>query len=337
MFAFGFGLNAQTLLVEDFAYPAGDSLGAHGWVSFSGSNTNVLSVVSPGLTFTGYIGSGIGNATHVSNTGQDAYKGFDSVTSGSIYAAMMVRIDTGHTGDYFSALLPPTSTTNYTARLYAKDTAGSVAFGISKGAASGGPIVYGNNGYTYGTVYVLVLKYKFNTGTTTDDEISLYVFSAALPLTEPSTPYLGPVLGTVNDATSLGRIALRQGTTASSATLGVDGIRVTKSWSNIVTSVNTISTNVPSGFTLSQNYPNPFNPVTNIRFAIPSNGFVTLKVFNALGKEVSNLVNQNMNAGTFEVKFDGAKLASGMYFYKMSFIADNGKLFADTKKLMLVK
>ncbi len=62
-----------------------------------------------------------------------------------------------------------------------------------------------------------------------------------------------------------------------------------------------------------------------------------MKVYNALGKEVSNLVDQNMNAGTFEVKFDGAKLASGMYFYKMSFIADNGKLFADTKKLMLVK
>jgi hypothetical protein len=88
---------------------------------------------------------------------------------------------------------------------------------------------------------------------------------------------------------------------------------------------------------LSQNYPNPFNPVTNIRFAVPTNGFVTMKVYNTLGKEVSNPVNQNLNAGSYEVKFDASTLASGMYFYTMNYVNSDGNSFTDTKKLMLVK
>jgi hypothetical protein len=337
LIAFSFNINAQTLFIENFDYPAGDSIGAHGWTQFSGSANTIL-VKSPGLTYTNYPLSGIGNCCRLRNNGNDNYKNLsDSVISGNIYAAFMVKIDTAKTGDYFFTLGPSSSTTNFNARVYVKDSSGTLSFGVSKGPNAAAP-TYGPNGLLYGTTYLVVLKYIFNTGTTTDDELDLYIFtSPTLPSTEPSTPYVGPFTSSTTDATSLGRCFLRQGTATSAPSLDIDGIKVFKTWSNILTSVNTISINIPSDFTLSQNYPNPFNPVTNIRFAIPSNGFVTMKVYNSLGKEVSNLVDQNMNAGTYEVKFDGAKLASGMYFYKMSFIADNGKLFADTKKLMLVK
>lgn len=338
VFTFYLGLNAQGLFTENFDYTAGDSIGAHGW-NWNTGTTNTIKVVSPGLTYTGYPLSGIGNACRLSNNGNDAYKNFtgDSVTSGNCFASFMVKIDTGKTGDYFFALLPPTSTSLYTPRLFAKDSAGTISFGISKGATTSNPAVYGPNGFAYGTTYLVILKYKFNTGSTTDDEISLFVFtSPSVPSTEPTTAYVGPITATTADANSIGRIAIRQGSASAAPSLTIDGIRVATSWSGIVSSVNTIST-VADRFSLSQNYPNPFNPVTNIKFSVPSNGFAKLSVYNAIGQQVQSLVNGNLNAGEYSVQFDGKKLNSGMYFYKLELNSNDGKYFSDVKKLMLVK
>jgi hypothetical protein len=99
-----------------------------------------------------------------------------------------------------------------------------------------------------------------------------------------------------------------------------------------VIGINTISTQVPDGFSLSQNYPNPFNPTTKIKFAVPTAGLVTLKMYDVLGKEVSVLVNKQMSAGTFEYEFNALGLTSGVYFYRL----ESGN-FVDTKKLVLVK
>jgi hypothetical protein len=88
----------------------------------------------------------------------------------------------------------------------------------------------------------------------------------------------------------------------------------------------------PSVFYLGQNYPNPFNPSTNIKYSIPADGNVSLKVYDLLGKEVATLVNEPQQAGTFDVVFDGANLASGVYYYQLI----TGELTA-TKKLMLTK
>jgi hypothetical protein len=222
------------LLEENFDYPVGDSLGAHGWVTFSGGATNVLSVTTPGLTYTDYVGSGIGNRTTVINSGQDAYKSFTSdQTSGSVYTSMMVNVTTGRTGDYFAAYLPSTSTTLFNGRLYVKLAAnGNLAFGISKTTAGSGGIFYGDSVFTTGVTYVIVLKYTFNVGSTTDDDVTLYAFSGAIPSTEPGTPYVGPVTGTATDVANLGRFALRQGSTGSSPDINVDGIYTENSWNN---------------------------------------------------------------------------------------------------------
>jgi hypothetical protein len=89
---------------------------------------------------------------------------------------------------------------------------------------------------------------------------------------------------------------------------------------------------VPETFTLAQNYPNPFNPTTTIRFAVPSQGAVTLKVYNVLGQEVAALVQQVMPAGVYETMFDATGLASGMYVYRLT-----TNSFSQTMKMMLVK
>lgn len=89
---------------------------------------------------------------------------------------------------------------------------------------------------------------------------------------------------------------------------------------------------IPQEFTLSQNYPNPFNPSTKISFSLPSSSNVSLKVFNTIGQEVSELVNGNLEPGNYSVDFNASKLSSGIYFYRLS-----AGSFSNTKKFILLK
>ncbi|MFI5251413.1 MAG: glycosyl hydrolase family 8 [Bacteroidota bacterium] len=96
---------------------------------------------------------------------------------------------------------------------------------------------------------------------------------------------------------------------------------------------NTSSKNrIPAEFALAQNYPNPFNPVTTIRYAIPVTGFVSLKFFDILGREVQTLVNETLQPGDYSAQFDGTNLPSGVYFYRIQI----GN-FTDVKKILLMK
>ena len=90
---------------------------------------------------------------------------------------------------------------------------------------------------------------------------------------------------------------------------------------------------IPTQFSLEQNYPNPFNPSTVIRFQLPAVSFITLKVFDILGREVATLVNEQKSAGSYEVKFNASSLGSGVYFYMLS--SSNG--FSTAKKMLLLK
>lgn len=89
---------------------------------------------------------------------------------------------------------------------------------------------------------------------------------------------------------------------------------------------------MPTKFELLQNYPNPFNPETEIIFNVAKVGNVTLKIYDALGKEVSTLVNEVKQPGTYKIKFDGRNLSSGIYFYKMT-----SSNFSQTRKMILMK
>jgi len=108
------------------------------------------------------------------------------------------------------------------------------------------------------------------------------------------------------------------------------GIMLTK-YAN-ATSVKQISSEIPESFSLNQNYPNPFNPVTVINYELRVSGFVMLKVFDISGREVSALVNEKQNAGTYSVTFDASNLSSGTYFYRLT----KGD-FSETKKMILTK
>jgi hypothetical protein len=75
---------------------------------------------------------------------------------------------------------------------------------------------------------------------------------------------------------------------------------------------------LPLKFELAQNYPNPFNPTTNIRFRIAKSGFVSLKIYDSNGKEVTTLVGENLSAGSYNYSWDARGLASGVYFYRLN-------------------
>ena len=98
------------------------------------------------------------------------------------------------------------------------------------------------------------------------------------------------------------------------------------------TSVTNSPNQTPRLFALNQNYPNPFNPSTKISYSVPANGLVTLKVYNILGQEVQTLFSGIKTAGNYEATFDGTKLASGVYFYRLQ--AGNQML---VKKMVMLK
>ena len=95
---------------------------------------------------------------------------------------------------------------------------------------------------------------------------------------------------------------------------------------------------VPDNFSLSQNYPNPFNPSTNLEFGISEFGFVSLKIFDGLGRELQTIVNEKLAPGSYNYQFStvSSQLSSGVYYYKLTVSGESG-IFSDVKSMILLK
>jgi hypothetical protein len=100
----------------------------------------------------------------------------------------------------------------------------------------------------------------------------------------------------------------------------------------MITSVKMHLTDSPTLLSLAQNYPNPFNPATTISFDLPSRSFVSLKIFDALGREVSTLISEELPPGTYSQQWRAKALPSGVYFYRLQTVNS-----AETKKLILLR
>ncbi len=106
-----------------------------------------------------------------------------------------------------------------------------------------------------------------------------------------------------------------------------------------------LDSDLPTNFVLEQNYPNPFNPSTKIKYRVPVKGNVILKVVNTLGQEIATLVNEEQLAGLYEVDFNAADLASGIYFYRIKLVDKSGnspngpvgQVIVETKKMVLLR
>ena len=98
------------------------------------------------------------------------------------------------------------------------------------------------------------------------------------------------------------------------------------------TGIQNLNNNIPKLFELSQNYPNPFNPSTNISFSLPSKSFVSLKVFDLLGRQVASIVSEELPLGNYSRQWNAANMPSGVYFYRLEVGS-----FTETKKLILLR
>jgi hypothetical protein len=237
--------NATGLLTEDFNSTAGTLITATTWTAHSGTGTNAITVTTTGgasgLSYSGYANSNIGLSVTLTTSGEDDNKTLSSsVTSGTLYAAMMINVSSAKTGDYFFHF--GTGTSTFFARLYVKTSGAGYNFGIAKTTETAN---YETTVRTLGTTYLVVLKYTFNTGTTSDDQIALFVNPT---LASEPTPTLTQT-GTATDATTLSAIYLRQGSTGSAPTVTIDGINAGTTWGDIIPSTTPGLTATPSSLT----------------------------------------------------------------------------------------
>jgi hypothetical protein len=263
--------SGQVLMFDNFNYPAGESIIWHNWLTQQTNTTNAILVSNEGLSYTNYPCSGIGNGAAIGTTGQDVFRGFvkQTLSGSTIFMACLAKVTSGATGDAFISFKEsPTSPTNlnYRGRVYAKvDASNNVSFGLSKGAITAPAVPnYSSAIYSLNTTYLLVVKYKINEGTTND---SAYLF-------------INPVIGNPQPAPSviatdisasdvgIGSVLLRQGTTGQAPTVIVDGVRVSKTWQQVlnVSNIATLGDLKVDGVTVSG-----FNPdITTYYDTVPA-------------------------------------------------------------------
>jgi hypothetical protein len=155
-------------------------------------------------------------------------------------------------------------------------------------------------------------------------------FGAASSYTQFSVP-LNYYTADTPDSASIW-ISVSEDTTQSSDSVNIGTVFFVDDLTFSGTATSVEDNSQPYSFKLNQNYPNPFNPTTTISYTIPKSSYVSLKVYDILGNEVSALVSGEKSAGYYRIKFDGSKLASGVYFYRLT--AGNK---TDVKKLLLTK
>ncbi|HEY5124538.1 MAG TPA: YCF48-related protein [Ignavibacteria bacterium] len=104
------------------------------------------------------------------------------------------------------------------------------------------------------------------------------------------------------------------------------------------TGIKLVENFIPSGYTLGQNYPNPFNPSTNIPFELNESGYIILKVYDITGRTIKEMINGRWGKGRYILDFDGSRLPSGIYFYRIEITGDITKTpFTETKKMLMIK
>ncbi len=103
------------------------------------------------------------------------------------------------------------------------------------------------------------------------------------------------------------------------------------------TKINEQNNSIPQVFFLHQNYPNPFNPITIIKYELQTTNHIRIFIFDISGRVIEQLVNKKQNSGTYEIRFDGSNVSSGVYFYKLEAVDSKGNIFSETKKMILLR
>jgi hypothetical protein len=294
-------------LVDNFDYPAAALLSANGWTSHSGGTTNAITVNSGGLTWAGYIGSGVGNAALVNNTGQDVNRRLAAdISDGSVYASFLFRpsaaIASTATQNYFFHFLSYSNQTTpdltainsaFRARVFVlqgTNAATQFKLGLTFNAADFIAPANVTADFDINRTYLVVVKYTLVDGLV-NDTVSMFVFAEGAAITtEPATPTIGPLTATMttavppvlaDDLNIIQGVALRQNALGQNAI--VDGLYVRRVW-NLTSAGTALSVQKFEKNTLAV-YP---NPVQNNRVSIFSSidGEKEITLFDMNGRTV---------------------------------------------------
>jgi hypothetical protein len=215
------------LMNENFSYGNSEDFLAritNSWIAYSAAGSIPIYYVPQGLSFAGYVNSGIGGALtfqHGDFSREDVMSAFTPQTSGTVYTAMMINLKTAGAGDFYCALRDGAGA--FFNRLYAKDDGkGNLILGMGKNSTA----VYGTANYKYNTNYLLVIKHDFATKIS-----SMYILDSTIPATEPSSATVASV-ATGTSPTSLNDIIIRQADGELSGT--IDGIRIATTWKGVL-------------------------------------------------------------------------------------------------------
>lgn len=318
---------AQGLFFETFNYGTNPgsiiSLSGGRWVEYTtASTTNIIQYNQLGsLLFPNC--NAAGGKLDFTNTGQDIAAAFSkSVTSNSVYAAMLVNFSAAQaTGDWFCHFMLNTTTTtsnSLAGRVFVKLNGSNINFGLMKN--NGGATPYSTNGYLLNTTYCLVLKYTFNTASTTDDVATLYVFDATngIPTTEPLSSELSISANT--DATAIGAFAIRQGIASAGATGSFDNVIVDTLWPNLVSllpiklkSFNSAYKNNSVILNWQSMYENNFD-FYQLEKSTDANQFTT----------VATIKGKSINGNAADYSFTDASIVKDKQYYRLKMVNRDG-------------
>ncbi|GEM_PF-2105122 len=337
------------LMTENFEYAVGDLVSGSGgnWVHFSGSGLNIQ-VSSGSLVYPEYPASDVGNKIEIVSTGgssaEDAYRQFASQPVGSeVYYAFLLTIpnttgmlpDTSTNGDYFTAFLPPTSTSTFADRVCVKlgSTASNFRIGVRVSGVAGNNTVWGSAEYSTGTTYLVVVRHSMTSTGATDDTTRVWV-NPSIPGVEPSADIVA-TLSAGSDPDSIARVAIRQGSNTPNAS--VDGLTVGNTWGSVTGVAGSPSAATNAKFSMAPVNPNPVSKATQIKYSLKAPGMVNLAVFNILGQQTATLVDGNQSAGSHSALWrlidnSGEAVPNGIYFVRLT--ADGQSI---TRRAMVVR
>jgi endonuclease G len=316
IFSFFNSSNATGLLNEDFSYTAGTALTANGWTINSG--TGGITVTTSGLSYTGLLGSGIGNAATIGGSPtEDNYRTFTLTSSGTVYASFMIKVSTitSTAGDYFVNF---GTATNYYAKIHArKDATSGIDFGITKQAntsvtTAAAPVW--SSGQSFGTTHLLVVKYTFNTGSTTNDQVDLFI-DPTPGGTEPTATLTTTDGGLTTDATNFGFFQFRQSSSSTTPSATVDGVKVGTTWADVTPASGGIATLTPTG-TLSAFSQTSSTPSAEQTYTIVGSNLTnTVTLTPPSGYEISKTTGSGFVNSTGSLSFTAADLLTSKTIY----------------------
>ncbi|MFZ1322515.1 MAG: hypothetical protein WAT71_13245 [Ignavibacteria bacterium] len=227
--------SSQILFSENFNYPVKDTLDDIGGWNSSNNSNSFIKVTSSGLTYPGYISSGIGNCVSFANLPNSSLSvnNFGNENSGTIYMSYMIRVDslaTGATEGSVISLDEAGGATNNNTYLFVKKlTSSTFNFGIRK---YNGVTVYSQTIYNINITYIIIVNREFKPGDF-NDVAKLYVFTSGVPATEPAVPSAIDTVG--YDVNNIGEVTIQNsyiGSGLNGSSMKLDGIRIGKSWNS---------------------------------------------------------------------------------------------------------